>query len=195
LGGTKKEPLDLLQGLQLLHLGHLVVARPLVFVRAARLIDSGPKYPHSPPVLTNRRAIVIARTPKRIRKPGPKIKRHIVGREEEQLPPDYHKRRGDVADALFREIVARASRERIKTQVVTRHADDETVSSEKSDSLHMRGEQKVMIAPRASTRVIVSRDPEPLTALELRQAAESLLAEIHRDYHRSKKGADRDEFE
>jgi hypothetical protein len=97
---------------------------------------------------------------------------------------------------LFREIVARVSeREWIEREAKTRHADDETVSPEKSDSLHMPGAQKVIIASPATTRVIASRDPKPLTAMERAQAAESLLAEIHRDYHRSKKGADRDEFE
>jgi hypothetical protein len=155
--------------------------------------------PHSLSVLTNRRDIVIARPPKRIRMPGPKIARNIVGKDKEQLPPDYHKRRGDAADALFREIVARVSRERTETQVVTRRADAETVSPEKSIACRCaakrRQPQKVMIAPRASTCVIVSRDPNTLTAMERAQAAESLLAEIHRVYHRRKKGADRDEFE
>jgi hypothetical protein len=80
-------------------------------------------------VLTNRPSIVTARPPKRIPKPGPKVERVIVGREEEQLPPDYHKKRGDAADALFREIVARASRARIETQVMTLHVNDETAGT------------------------------------------------------------------
>ena len=61
--------------------------------------------------------IVTARAPKRIRKPtkaGPKLSRVIVGKAaqamQEPESPEAYPARGDAADRLWREMVARVSR-------------------------------------------------------------------------------------